>query len=90
MVLTAYLNIFLIFALMFIGYFLTYKQWFTDQVGDTFSKLILQIALPCSMFLNITENFSRQEFLQLFDHSDLIYDVDLYLKSDLRATVQDH
>ncbi len=66
MVLTAYLNIFLIFALMFIGYFLTYKQWFTDQVGDTFSKLILQIALPCSMFLNITENFSRQEFLQLF------------------------
>lgn len=63
---SAYINIFLIFALMFMGYFLTYKQWFTNQVGDVFSKLVLQIALPCNMFLNITKNFSREEFLQLF------------------------
>ncbi|MFR4751553.1 MAG: hypothetical protein ACLT90_06020 [Enterococcus raffinosus] len=40
---------------MFIGYVLTYKQWFSNQIGDAFSKLVLQIALPCNMFLTITE-----------------------------------
>lgn len=62
---TAYINILFIFILMFIGYFLTYKQWFSNQIGDAFSKLVLQIALPCNMFLTITKNFSRAEFLQL-------------------------
>lgn len=61
----AYINILFIFILMFIGYFLTYKQWFSNQIGDAFSKLVLQIALPCNMFLTITKNFSRAEFLQL-------------------------
>lgn len=61
----AYINILFIFVLMFIGYFLTYKQWFSNQIGDAFSKLVLQIALPCNMFLTITKNFSRAEFLQL-------------------------
>lgn len=61
----AYINILFIFILMFIGYFLTYKQWFSNQIGDVFSKLVLQIALPCNMFLTITKNFSRAEFLQL-------------------------
>ena len=62
---SAYINIFFIFVLMFIGYLLTYKQWFSNQIGDAFSKLVLQIALPCNMFLTITKNFSRSEFLQL-------------------------
>lgn len=62
---SAYINILFIFALMFIGYLLTYKQWFSNQIGDAFSKLVLQIALPCNMFLTITKNFSRSEFLHL-------------------------
>lgn len=62
---SAYINIFFIFVLMFIGYLLTYKQWFSNQIGDAFSKLVLQIALPCNMFLTITKNFSRAEFLHL-------------------------
>lgn len=51
---------------MFMGYFLTYKQWFSNRSADVFSKLVLTIALPCNMFLNITSNFSREEFLHLF------------------------
>ncbi|GCF93500.1 malate transporter [Enterococcus florum] len=65
--LSAYINIFLIFALMFMGYYLTYKQLFNNLVGDVFSKLVLQIALPANMFLNITRNFSREAFLELFN-----------------------
>ncbi|MGM0124964.1 hypothetical protein IGI37_002358 [Enterococcus sp. AZ194] len=62
----AYLNIFVIFVLMFMGYWLSYRQLFTNQTADVFSKLVLTIALPCNMFLNITKNFSRDEFLALF------------------------
>lgn len=63
--LSAYINILLIFALMFIGYYLTYKQWFSNRVGDAFSKLVLNIALPCNMFLTITKNFSHSQFISL-------------------------
>lgn len=64
--LQAYINIFAIFTLMFLGYFLSYKQWFNNHVADAFSKLVLNLALPFNMFLNMTENFSREEFLSLF------------------------
>ncbi|KAF1295827.1 transporter [Enterococcus sp. JM4C] len=62
----AYLNIFVIFVLMFMGYWLSARQLFTNHTADVFSKLVLTIALPCNMFLNITKNFSRDEFLALF------------------------
>ncbi|MDN6363046.1 MAG: AEC family transporter, partial [Tetragenococcus koreensis] len=35
--LTAYLNILVIFLLMFVGYFLSYKQWFSNRTADVFS-----------------------------------------------------
>lgn len=62
----AYLNILMIFLMMFMGYALTYRQWFSNRSADVFSKLVLNIALPCNMFLNITANFSRSEFIHLF------------------------
>lgn len=64
--LSAYFNILVIFCLMFLGYLLTYRQWFSNRSADVFTKLVLNIGLPCSMFLNITSNFSRDEFLHLF------------------------
>ncbi|MBS5959525.1 MAG: AEC family transporter [Enterococcus gallinarum] len=62
----AYSNIFVIFSLMFIGYWLSFKQWFSNRTADTFSKLVLNLSLPASMFLNIIKNFTRDEFLSLF------------------------
>ncbi|KAF1304883.1 AEC family transporter [Enterococcus sp. JM9B] len=62
----AYLNIFAIFALMFLGYWLSFKQWFSNRSADVFSKLVLNLALPFNMFLTITANFSKEEFLNLF------------------------
>lgn len=64
--LQAYINIFVIFSLMFIGYLLSYKQWFSNHTADVFSKLVLNLSLPASMFLNITKNFTREEFIALF------------------------
>lgn len=64
--LAAYINIFVIFAMIFLGYLLTWRKWFDQVIADTFSKLVLNISLPLSMFLNITQKFSRAEFLALF------------------------
>ncbi|WP_312499093.1 AEC family transporter, partial [Enterococcus sp.] len=61
----AYINIFVIFSLMFIGYILSYKQWFSNRTADTFSKLVLNLTLPANMFLTIIKNFTKEEFLSL-------------------------
>ena len=61
----AYFNIFAIFAMMFVGYFLSYKKWFDRHTADTFSKMVLGLALPFEMFITITQKFSRAEFFQL-------------------------
>lgn len=61
----AYINIFVIFSLMFLGYYLSYRQWFTNRTADVFSKILLNLSLPFSMFLNITANFNKHEFLSL-------------------------
>lgn len=63
--LQSYLNILVIFVLMFLGYFFSYRQWFSNETADTFSKMVLNLGLPCSMFLNITANFTKEEFLTL-------------------------
>ena len=63
--LQAYINIFIIFSLMFVGYFLSFKQWFSNRSADVFSKILLNLSLPFSMFLNITANFNKSEFLSL-------------------------
>jgi predicted permease len=52
--------------MVFIGYFLSYKQWFSNRTADVFSKIVLTLALPCNMFMNMTANFSRAQFLGMF------------------------
>jgi len=59
----AYFNIFAIFAMMFVGYFLSYKKWFDRYTADTFSKMVLGLALPFEMFITITQKFSRADFV---------------------------
>lgn len=64
--LEAYLNILVIFAVMIVGYVLTWRKWFDNHIADVFSKLVLNLALPLNMFLNMTERFTKAEFLDLF------------------------
>ncbi|MGO2083162.1 AEC family transporter [Vagococcus sp.] len=64
--LAAYLNILVVFAIILLAYLLTKKKWFDNQTANTFSKLVLNITLPLNMFLNMTQKFTRAEFLELF------------------------
>lgn len=63
--LQSYINILVIFGLIFLGYFFSYRQWFSNETADIFSKMVLNLGLPCSMFLNITANFTKEEFITL-------------------------
>lgn len=63
--LEAYLNILVVFGVMIVGYVLTWRKWFDNHIADVFSKLVLNIALPLNMFLNMTERFTKAEFLGL-------------------------
>lgn len=64
--LEAYLNILVIFSIILVGYILSWKQWFDNHIADVFSKIVLNMALPLNMFLNMTQKFSKEEFLSLF------------------------
>lgn len=63
--LESYLNILVVFGLVFTGYWLSDKQMFNETTIGLFSKLVLTVALPFNMFLNMTEKFNREEFLSL-------------------------
>lgn len=54
-------SILTIIILIMTGYFLTRAGWFNDATGKTFSKVILNISLPCYMLYNITSTFDRAE-----------------------------
>ena len=63
--LASYFNILVVFALVLVGYRLSRKGWFDETTTGLFSKLVLNIALPFSMFLNITKQFTRDQFMSL-------------------------
>lgn len=62
---SAFVNILLIFFLVFMGYYLCYKRWFDSYIGEAFSLLVLNLALPVSMFVSIIESFTKEELIQL-------------------------
>lgn len=62
---SACINILIIFFLVFMGYYLCYKRWFDSYIGEAFSLLVLNLALPVSMFMNIIESFTKEELLEL-------------------------
>ncbi|HEX3026563.1 MAG TPA: AEC family transporter [Clostridia bacterium] len=53
-------------VLMFMtGYFMTAAGWLDDRTSDTFSRIILNVSLPCYMLYNIVSNFDRARLEQL-------------------------
>jgi len=54
-----------IIIMIMTGYFMTRAGWFNDATGKVFSKVILNISLPCYMLYNITSTFDRTELIHL-------------------------
>lgn len=53
-------SVFTIFIMMGLGFYLTRKQWFNNEVSNLFSKLVIKISLPAFMISNVVTNFSKE------------------------------
>lgn len=47
------------------GWLLTHVGWFNNKTGETFTKIILNVSLPCYMLWNITSNFGKSMLFEL-------------------------
>ena len=54
-----------IIIMILTGYAFTRAGWFDENTGKTFSKIVLDISLPCYMFYNITSTFEKDELVGL-------------------------
>lgn len=61
-----YLDILILFTIILLGYVLTRKKLFSGETAKVFSTFVMTISLPLSIFLKITESFSKEELLDLF------------------------
>lgn len=57
-----------VLAIMFmiaIGYFADQKNWFDQQFSKSLSKIIMQVALPASIFMSMMEHFKPNQLANL-------------------------
>lgn len=58
-------SIFTIIIIIAAGYILTHAGWFDESTGSLFSRVVLNISLPCYLLYNITSTFKRGELIGL-------------------------
>ncbi|PAB57125.1 AEC family transporter [Anaeromicrobium sediminis] len=63
MILSAIESVLTIFVMIGLGVFLSHKKWFDRDTSKLFSKLVINISLPCLMFTNFLKNFNREMLL---------------------------
>ncbi|MBC2581001.1 AEC family transporter [Clostridium sp. DJ247] len=54
-----------IVIMILFGYVLTYRGWFDEKSSKVFSRLVCNLALPCLMISNLTENFNKEKLSHL-------------------------
>ena len=60
-----YSNILVLFLIVGIGFILGKIKWFNKNSNSAMTKLLLNITLPLTLVLSITNDFSKKEFLTL-------------------------
>lgn len=60
-----YINVLVLFLVVGLGAVLAKKNWLGAQSNVVFTKLLLNVALPSTLILSITGDFTRDEFLRL-------------------------
>ena len=54
-----------IIIMFMIGYVISRLGWIDEKISKAFSRIILNVALPCYMIYNIMSNYSRNQFESL-------------------------
>ena len=60
-------SVVVIVLIMLLGYILRIKKWLADDFAANVSKLIVQIALPASIFISVQNNLTRGSLLGLLE-----------------------
>lgn len=63
--LTSLESIIPIIALIVLGYFLQVKGWFHDDFGNDLSKLIMNVAMPVSIFVSVLKYLTLEKLISL-------------------------
>lgn len=63
--LSDYINVLVLFMIIGLGYFLTYKKTFTQISNQALTTLLLSVTLPLMLIINIKKDFMRQEFIKM-------------------------
>jgi predicted permease len=59
-ILNALQGVLSILIMIIIGYFLTYKKLFDESTSKLFSKLVVNLSLPCLIISDLTSTFTKQ------------------------------
>ncbi|KRM71947.1 AEC family transporter [Lacticaseibacillus brantae] len=68
---TSIQSILTIVIIIALGYILQRKGWFDDKFGGTISKLLMQVALPASIFIQVLQRLTLDKLVSL--SSGLVY-----------------
>lgn len=60
-------SVIVVILIIALGYTLRIKDWFADTFSGNISKLIMQIALPASIFVSVQKNLTKDSLRQLFE-----------------------
>lgn len=60
-----YLNVMVLFLVVGLGAALAKAGWLTQSTNSVFTRLLINVALPATLLLSITRDFTRDEFLTL-------------------------
>lgn len=66
-----YLNVLVLFMVVGLGVVLARQKWLDPASNGIFTKLLLNISLPATLILSITEDFTRIEFIKLLPNMAL-------------------
>lgn len=61
---SAFQNVLSIFIMIFLGFFLAKKVFFTDELAEQFVKIVFNISLPLQMLAGVCENFTKNMLLE--------------------------
>ena len=63
--LTSITSIIPIIAIIVLGYILQVKGWFGDDFGPNLSRLIMNVALPASIFVSVMKYLTLDKLISL-------------------------
>ena len=53
------------FIMLAAGFWFEKKEWFKDKREDLLARLVVRVALPCTVFFGFVSNFTRDDLLSL-------------------------